>query len=311
MRTMSCTTLSRCNSKGSDLQECLACEKASRRVALYVNLALTLFKAFIGFVCGSRAMLGDALFSFKDFIASLVVIIGIQVSGKPADEQHPYGHGKLEYVALLLMSAGLIVPTLFLLVHSGKDTWHYFYDYVGVSNLVVFWAALISVVVNYKLVQYLRCVGDKMHTPSLFTAARNNYYSAISSIMVAVAILGTRYLGLMFLDPLVAFLQAVCLLAMGGEMLTTALKGLLDSGAPVATVERIESIVRIVPGVRKVARVVARRLGQGLWVDMTIKVDPALTHQDGHLIVRHVKESIQSAFGNQITVNVVLEPYMP
>jgi divalent metal cation (Fe/Co/Zn/Cd) transporter len=76
-------------------------------------------------------------------------------------------------------------------------------------------------------------------------------------------------------------------------------------------VEQIEAIASTVPGVRTVARVVARHVGQGLSVDMTIKIDHSLSHQEGYLIVQHVKESIRSAFGNHTTVHVIFEPYMP
>jgi cation diffusion facilitator family transporter len=308
---MSRTSLNQCAGNGNDFKECVTCEKKAGWAAVYANLSLALFKAFIGYVSGSKAILGDALFSFKDFIAALVVVIGIKVSGKPADDQHPYGHGKVEYVALFLISAGLIVSTVFLLVNSIIDIWHSYQGYGSAPRMIAFWAALISVVANYKLSEYLRCVGDKLHSPSMLANARHNHSDAISSIMVAVAILGARFLGLDFLDPLVALIEAVCLIGMSFDMLKESLKGLFDSAMPAKTVEHIESIARIVPGVRKVSNVIARQLGQGLSVDLTIKIDHALSHQEGYLIVQHVKESIQAALGNNTIVNVVFEPYLP
>jgi cation diffusion facilitator family transporter len=306
---MSRASLNRC--KSDNFEECVSCEKKAGWTAVYANLALALFKAFIGYISGSKAILGDALFSFKDFIASLVVVIGIKVSGKPADDQHPYGHGKIEFVALFLISVGLIVTTVFLFVHSVKGIWHCFNGYSSAPKLIAFWAALISVVANYKLAQFLRCVGDKLQSPSMLANARHNHSDAISSVMVAVAVLGAHFGGMVFLDPLVALIEAVCLMAMSIEMLGDSLKGLFDFAVHPETVSRIESIARIVPGVRKVSRVVARQLGQGLWVDMTIKIDPNIKHQDGYIIGQHVKESIQTALGNNTTVNMIIEPYMP
>ncbi len=308
---MSRTSLSQCAGNGNDFKECVACEKKAGWAAVFANLFLALFKAFIGYVSGSKAILGDALFSFKDFIAALVVVIGIKVSGKPADEQHPYGHGKVEYIALFLISAGLIISTIFLFIHSIVDILHSFKGYGSAPKLIAVWAALISVIANFKLSEYLRCVGDKLHSPSMLANARHNHSDAISSIMVAVAVLGARYLGLLFLDPLVALIEAVCLMGMSSDMLRESLKGLFDSALPAKTVEQIESIVRLVPGVRKVSKVVARQLGQGLSIDLTIKIDHALSHQEAYLIVMHVKESIQEALGNNTIVNVIFEPYVP
>jgi cation diffusion facilitator family transporter len=306
---MSRAPLNQCNSSSAD--ECVACEKRAGWSAVYANLALALFKAFIGIVSGSKAILGDALFSFKDFIASLVVVIGIKISGKPADDQHPYGHGKVEFVALFLISIGLIISTVFLFIHSVKGIWFCFNGGSSAPKLIAFWAALISVAANYKLAEFLRCVGDKLHSPSMLANARHNHSDAISSIMVAIAVLGAHYGGMTFLDPLVALIEAVCLMGMSAEMLNDSLKGLFDSAVHPETVSRVESLARLVPGVRKVSRVVARHLGQGIWIDMTIKIDPEQSHQDGYIIGQHVKESIQASLGKNTNVNVIIEPYLP
>ena len=296
---------------GGGSPECLTCEKKAGWAAVYANLALALFKAVIGYLGGSKALLGDALFSFRDCIASLIVVIGIKVSGKPADEQHPYGHGKVEYVALFLISVGLIISTIILFVHSAQGLLNCYQGMGRAPKLIAFWAALISVAANYLLAQYLGCVGDKQHSPSMLANARHSNSGAISSTMVAIAVIGAHYFDIFFLDPLVAFVEAVCLISMSIEMFKESIKGLFDSAAPAATVERIEAIARAVPGVCKVAKVVARHLGQGIWIEITIRIDHTMSHQEGYLIGQHVKESVQALLGNHATVNVLFEPYIP
>ena len=296
---------------GSESPECFTCEKKAGWAAVYANLALALFKAVIGYLSGSKAILGDALFSFKEFIASLVVVIGVKLSGKPADDQHPYGHGKVEYVALFLISAGLIISTITLFVHSAQGLWHCYQGAGSVPKSIAIWAALISVAANYKLGQYLSCVGDKRFSPAMLANARHNRSDALLSAMVAVAVFGAHYFDMAFLDPLAALVEAVSIIRVSIEMFNDSIKGLFDSAAPTATVERIEAIARTVPGVRKVAKVVARQLGQGIWIEMTIKIDHTLSHQEGYLIGQHVKESIQASLGNHVTANVLLEPYIP
>ncbi len=308
---MSRNSLNYCKSSTNDFKECANCEKKAGWVAVWANLSLAIFKGFIGLLSGSQAIIGDALFSFKDFIASLVVVIGVKVSGKPADEQHPYGHGKVEYVALFFISVALLVSTGFLFFHSAVGVWESFHGVGTTPKLVAFWAAVISVIANYKLAQYLRCVGDRLQSPSMLANARHNHSDAMSSVMVAVAILGGRFLGLQFLDPLVAVIETVALLAMSIDMLKEAVKGLFDSALPANKVEQIEAIARLVPGVKKVSKVVARHLGQGMSVDMTIKIDHSLSHEEGYIIVQHVRESIMAALGNHTAVNIVFEPYLP
>ncbi len=299
------------HSSSDTSHECAACEKTASWAGVYANLALALFKGAIGLLSGSKALIGDGLFSFKDCIASLVVVIGVRVSGKPADEQHPYGHGKIEYVALFLISVGLLISTLFLLVYSAKGLWSCYDGTGSIPGVIAFWGALISVVANYPLSRYLGCAGERMQSPALLANARHNRSNIILSVMVGVAVLGAHYLDFTVRDPLVAFIEAILLVRMGIEMLGDSLGGLFDSAVPVESVERIEMVARLVPGVRKVTRVVARNLGQGIWVDMTIKVDSTLNHQQGYLIGQHVKESIQALLGNHTTINVLFEPYLP
>ena len=298
------------NCTNQDLDVCVKCERQASRTAVFSNLALSVFLAFIGYISGSKAILGDALFSFKDFVAALVVYIGIKVSGKPADDQHPYGHGKIEFVSLLLISIFLIVATIYLFLHSAKGFVECFNGYNSSPRLIAFWAAIISVVANYKLSDYLRCVGDKLKSPSMLANAKHNRSDAYSSIMVAVAVLGAR-MGLFFLDPLVAMVETVFLFFMGIGMLNDALKGIFDFAAHPEIQERIEAIARIVPGVRKITRVVPRQLGQGIWVEITIMVDHDLSHHEGYLIGQHVKASLENALPDIKETSITIEPFVP
>jgi cation diffusion facilitator family transporter len=301
-------SLSRCS--GNNYDECIRCETQAGRVAVIANLALALFMAFIGYASGSKAILGDALFSFKDFVTSLVVYIGSNVSGRPADDQHPYGHGKIEFVSLFLISICLIIATIFLFIHSTSGFLECFRGDGKAPGLIAFWAAVISVVANYKLSTYLRCVGEKLHSPSMLANARHNHSDAISSVMVAVAVLGAR-MGLVFLDPLVAVIETVFLFIMGIGMLNDSLKGIFDFAAHPGLQGQIERLTRIVPGVRRLTKVVVRQLGQGLWVEITIQVDQNLRHQEGYLIGQHVKATVESSFTDITKANVTIEPFMP
>ena len=115
---MSCSALELPNN-----HDCASCGKKALLLVTLLNLLLAIFLAFIGFVSGSKAILGNSLYSFKDFITSLVVVIGIKVSEKPADVEHPYGHGKIEFVAMLFIGVAIFIASLFLFFHSIRDVW--------------------------------------------------------------------------------------------------------------------------------------------------------------------------------------------
>src|SRR5271169_392480 len=174
--------------------ECRSCESRAGGIAVVCNLALAIFKLIVGLLSGSKAVIGDALYSFKDFFTALVVLAGIRISGKPADENHPYGHGKIEFVAIFLISLLITIGTFFLFIHSFKDAWMVLHGRTQPHpKFIAFWAAVISVVANYKLSGYLHCVGDRMKSPAMLANAKHNHSDAVASAFVAGAVLLTTF----------------------------------------------------------------------------------------------------------------------
>jgi cation diffusion facilitator family transporter len=265
-----------------------------------LNFLLAIFLAFVGFVSGSRAVLGNSIYAFKDFVTSLVVVIGIRVSEKPADEDHPYGHGKIEFVAMLFIGVAIFIASLFLFYHSVKDVWAGMYGRLQVPKLIA----------NYKLYKYLHCVGTRRGSPALLATADHHHSDTISSLFVVLAIVGAN-MGLLFLDPLVAVVETLDLMRLGAGMLKDALSGVLDGSATDAVKSEIESVAERVPGVRRVKKVGVRQLGQHRWVDITIKVDHDKPSGEGYLIGLHVKGSIEEALANVTDVSVSIEPFIP
>lgn len=306
---MSRNSLASCGSL--DYRECLACGKKGGWISVFANLGLALFKALVGFISGSKAVLGDSLYSFKDFLTALVVVSGLSVSGKPADEGHPYGHGKVEFVGMLLISVFLLIATVFLFIHSVKDVWLSFHGDGGKAiKFIAFWAAIISMIANYKLANYIRCVGEKIKSPGMLANAKHNHSDAISSGLVACAIVGTN-MGLYILDPLAAVIETIDLMRLNLAMIKDSINGILDASVHPELVEKITSISLLVPGVRRVSVVKSRRLGHNIWIDIVIKVDHHQTHEQGYLIGQQVKESLIKGIGNVSGVSLALEPYMP
>lgn len=306
---MSRNTLESCGS--SDYRECAACGRKGGWISVFANLGLALFKALVGFISGSKAILADSLYSFKDFLTALVVVIGLRVSGKPADERHPYGHGKVEFVGMLLISVFLFIATIFLFIHSVKDVWLSLNGEDGrPTKMIAFWAAIISMIANYKIASYIRCIGEKIKSPAMLANAKHNHSDAISSGVVAVAIFGTN-LGFYILDPLAAVIETLDLMRLNLSMLRESIKGILDASVHPELVEKITSIALFVPGVRRVSSVKARKLGHNIWIDIVIKVDHHQTHEVGYRIGEHVKESLIKGLGNVSGVTISVNPYMP
>lgn len=294
----------------ADSRDCEKCGEKALPQVTYLNLLLAIFMAFIGLVSGSKAILVNSLYSFKDFITSLVVVIGLKVSERPADGRHPYGHGKIEFVAMLLIGVALFVASLFLFFHSIKDVWAGFQGKIEVPKLIALWAGCISVIANYKLYKFLECVGTRRNSPAILANAQHHHSDTGSSILVVVAVIGSN-LGFLFLDPLAAVIETVDLMYLSVRMLKDALQGALDVSVGSDIKGRIEEIARLVPGVRRVGNIHARQLGHSLWIDITLKVDYDKPASEGYLIGLHVRDSLIKAIDNIAMVNFSIEPFMP
>jgi cation diffusion facilitator family transporter len=289
-------------------RDCYSCEKKAGWVAVFTNFILALFKLIVGILSGSKAVMADSIYSIKDFLTSLIVLVGIRISGKPADENHPYGHGKIEFVAIFLISVLIIIGTIFLFIHSVKDLW---LAYNGANihppKFIAFWAAVISIVANYKLSTYLNCVGNFIKSPSMLANAKHNHSDAISSTFVAGAILGTRF-GLYFLDPLVAVIETIDLIRLSVITLNDALKGMMDSTVSRPVIQEIEKTAALVPGVRKISSILARKVGQGIWVEMVVKIEHSKTLDEGHRIGRHLENTLIKKHKIIEGINLSIEP---
>jgi len=292
-------------------EDCARCGKNAPLVAALLNLLLAVFLIVIGYVSGSKAILGSALYSFKDFVTALAVFIGIRISEKPADGTHHYGHGKIEFVAMLFIGVAIFVASLFLFVHSLGDVWAAWQGQLEVPKLIALCGGVISVIANYKLYKYLLCVGTRQNHPAILAAAKHHHSDAMASVFVVLAIIGAN-MGIMFLDPLVAVLETLDLMWLSSGMLKDGLNGVLDGSVQAVGIRaEVESITQLVPGVRKVGNVGVRQLGQDRWIDITIKVDYDKSAGEGYLIGLQVKESIMKALDYIANVSVSIEPYVP
>jgi cation diffusion facilitator family transporter len=293
-----------------DGKACAACGRSAPQISALINLLLAIFMAFVGFVSGSKAVLGNSLYAFKDFVTSFIVVIGVKVSEKPADENHPYGHGKIEFVAMMFIGVAIFVASLFLFVHSARDVWASWTGTIRVPALFALSAGVISVIANYKLYAYLQCVGTQRNSPAILAAAKHHHSDTISSFLVVLAIIGAN-IGFTFLDPFVAVIETLDLMRLGYHMLRDSLKGLLDASSGDEVTATIVAVAERVPGVRRARHVNVRHLGQNRWIDLTIKVDHDKPATEGYEVSLHVKASLEKAMDNIAGVSVAVEPYLP
>ena len=237
------------------------------------NLTLGAIKCIAGLQSGSVGLTVDGFHSLSDAVGTVFVLASIRLAGKPKDASHPYGHGKIEFIAALLIFTVLIGVGVLFLVESvaflivGRDK---------APSMLAFLVAMVSIVANYIMFNFNLCSGGKLNSPALTANGYENLTDFFSSIPVGVGILAAQF-GYYFCDPLAGVVVAVFIMFNASREWFHSLGNLMDRAAPKATLNRIRALATSVAGVRGTGRIRTRRLGQKLWVDLDVFVSPECT----------------------------------
>jgi cation diffusion facilitator family transporter len=269
--------------------QCVVCNETVGWIGLMSNLALSTLKLFVGVISGSHALVADSLYSAKDVVTSVLIIVGLKVSKQPIDQEHPFGHGKVEFILSLVVSIVLIGLTAILFYYSAETLLEGIHT---APHLIALWAALLSVAVNMFLYRYTRCVAVEINSPVVGILSSHHMADSLSSIAVAFGIVGSHYLGMPWLDTVVAIGETLHLIYLGGDVFWNAFKGLMDTAAPKETVREIRKLTLDCSGVETVEQIRTRLVGQELWIDMSIGVNPELSVGSAKVISRRVEEQL-------------------
>ncbi len=284
-------------------------EKKIRKITwigLIVNLLLSAIKFWAGLMGSSHAVMADAVHSLSDSTTDLAVILGSYFWYKPADQDHPYGHRRIEtvvtiFIGFVLLAAGIGIGwESFKMLFQGRET---------APGAVAAFAAGISVVCKETLYQWTYRVGQKVKSPALVANAWHHRLDAISSIPALVAVAGAiLFPSWAFLDCLGAIVVSVLIIYSSIGIVWPGIQELVDSGASKETCERIKYLADGEGPVKQVHRIRTRYLSSGLVVDLHIVVDGSISVLEGHNIAENVRERIIAARGDVVDVIVHVDP---
>jgi cation diffusion facilitator family transporter len=275
-------------------------------VGLLMNLMLAAVKCVMGILGHSQALVADAVHSLSDCLTDLVVIFGAPLWSAPADENHPYGHGRIETLATVIVGImlgaagiGIAYNALATLAAPGNST----------PGWLAFAGACLSIVVKEGLYQWTVRAGRQVRSTALTANAWHHRSDALSSVPVALAVLGTRINpAWTFLDHVGAIIVALMILQATWHIIHPALDTLVDRGASEKEREKLRNIVGETPGVEAVHALRTRHVGNGLSVDLHVLVEPQLTVSEGHDIAGAVKAGLLEV-DDVVDVLVHIEPF--
>lgn len=275
-------------------------------LGLVLNAFLSAVKIAAGLLGHSQALVADGVESLADLISSLVVWRGVTLAELPADESHPYGHGKAEPLAAAVVSSVLIFASLWIASAAVRDILRPHETPASFTLLV-----LIGVVITKEILfRFVRRQGLTLESSALTADAWHHRSDAITStfafIGISIALWGGP--GYEAADDCAALLAAGIIAWNGWRLLRPAMDELMDRSPHTAFTERVTAIAATIPEVALVEKCLVRKMGNDYFVDMHIEVDPAMTVLRAHDVAHQVKAAVQSQIPSVRDVLVHIEP---
>ncbi|GAB7388370.1 cation diffusion facilitator family transporter [Bacillaceae bacterium] len=271
-------------------------------VSIIVYAALALGKTGIGFFAGSKALIADGLNNATDIIVALAILIGLKISSRPPDDDHPYGHKRSEGIATLvaafiMATAGIevIFDALSAVIRSDAQT----------PNILSAWTALFAAAVMYLVYRYNSRLAQRTQNQSLKAAAKDNLSDSWVSLGAAAGIFGAQ-LDLPWLDPLAAATVGILICKTSWGIFAEAAYQLTD-GFQKSELNEFRKTIQSVDGVLHVKDIKARTYGNHIIADIVIKVNPELDVVDSHKITEEIERLMQHKHGVAHT-HVHVEP---
>lgn len=256
-------------------------------VGLVINLALVGLKFWGGVVGRSQALIADAVHSLSDLFSDVVVLLGLRWGRKEADDDHPYGHGRIETIASVFVGLTLFAAGIGIAYNAIDSIYAHRTSQPTTIALVM---ALVSIVSKEWMYWYTVKVGRRIHSPALIGNAWHHRSDAFSSVAVFIGLLATQINPAWHLaDAVAALLVSVLILRVGGQLCYQAFRELADTAPEEQILAELQQRAEAVPGVLQVHDLKARHSGPQLLVEMHVVVDGAMTVFDGHEIAREVR----------------------
>ncbi|MBD3379972.1 MAG: cation diffusion facilitator family transporter [Candidatus Omnitrophica bacterium] len=268
------------------------------------NVFLFAVKLAAGIAGRSQAMIADAFHTASDSATSLGVLIGFKIASRPADDHHPYGHGRAESIMAKLVAIVLIGVGLGIAYSSARVLVSGEFEAPGRIALIV---AVISIVVKELVYRRVVSAGKSIGSSSLKADAYHHRSDAISSVAALAGIAAAR-MGKPFMDPLAGIIVAGFVVKMGIEAFHEAYDELMDAAPPDELRKKITDITLTAEGVLTVKKVMVRKAGIDLYPEITIGVDGEKKVKEGHLVTMKVKQELCRRMNNLKDIVVHVEP---
>ena len=276
----------------------------SSLIGIAFNFVLALLKCSAGFIGHSFALIADGIESLSDVVSSSVVYLGLRLSIKPPDEDHPYGHGKAEPVAAIIVSLALIVAAIAIGVESIEriQTPH------RIPEAYTLWVLLAVVGIKAMLSRYVSAVGEGIDSAAVRSDAWHHLSDAITSAFVFVGISVALWTKNAAADDWAALCASPVIMFNAWRQLRAPFAELLDTAPAPQLEEEVRAVASTITGIIGLEKCHVRKVGFRYYVDLHIVVEGTLSVRQGHNIAHDVEDAVLQQVPQIAEVLVHVEP---
>lgn len=264
-------------------------------ITIIINIILSAFKLFAGFIANSAAMISDAVHSASDVVSTVIVMIGIKASQKNSDKEHPYGHERIECVASLLLSVALFLTGASIGIEAAKSIIFKSYTQKESIGILALIAAIISIATKEWMFWYTRSGAKKLNSSALMADAWHHRSDAISSVGALIGI-GLSMAGFPVFDSVASIIICVLILKVSVDIFKEACNRMIDTAADEKTENSLIKTIKSVNGVIDVNKLKTRLFASKMYVDVEISADGDLTLTEAHKIAHRVHDLLEETY---------------
>lgn len=271
-------------------------------ISIVAYICLSALKLVIGFMANSEALEADGLNNTTDIIASIVVLIGLKLSQKPADKDHPYGHWKAETVASMISSFIMMVVGIQVLYNAILTVIH---GKNEVPDPIAAYTGAFCAIIMYFVYSYNKNLAKKINSQAVMAAAKDNLSDAWVSIGTVIGIIGSQF-NLPWLDPVTAIIVGLLICSTAWDIFRNSSHNLTD-GFDEEQMDAFKKTIQAIQGVKGIKDVKARSYGNNAVVDVVILVNSNLNIRDAHDVATLVESTLEEMH-DVFDVHVHVEP---
>lgn len=259
-------------------------------ITIIINLVLSVLKFLVGFFGHSQALISDAIHSASDVVSTVAVMFGINLSDKKSDTSHPYGHERIECIFSIILAMMLFITgvgigiTAIKNIVSGAE--------IAIPSKIALIAATVSIAVKEWMYHYTKRAAKKINSSSMLADAWHHRSDALSSVGSLIGV-GGALLGFTICEPIASIVICIFIGKASVDIFMDAVNRLIDRSCTDEEIEQIRECVMEIDGVKNIDKLMTRRFGSKIYVDLEIAEDANITLLEAHHIAERVHDNIE------------------